>query len=389
MDGLQAGQLVLKKLNDAGYEAYFIGGMVRDQLLGRPIYDVDITTSAHPEVVISLFDRTLDIGIAHGTVTVLIEKIPVEVTTYRVESNYSDFRHPKQLAFTTSLDEDLLRRDFTINAIARNLDGQLYDPFQGLEDLKHKMLRAVGEANLRFQEDPLRMLRALRFVSKLGFQLEDETYLGIQRQRHLLKHLAKERVKKELAGLMEGADREQGIALGFATGVFEEFEDFRALKKYEAYSFNSLNQGLDLFVLAGLEVGDIQVFLNRWPFSKEEKKLIKLMKELKEAPMCQPYIQYRYGIRAAYLNHRITCFFSQEERVFMPCELVIGSRKDLDIKVAEILELSSRTKGPWTGQLLERIEFEVISGTLANEKMAILEFVRKQGALDGKKETKL
>ena len=381
MDLIAAGQYVLKKLCESGYEAYFIGGMVRDQWLGRPIYDIDITTSAKPDVVQSLFEQTLDIGKAHGTITVMIEKLPIEVTTYRVESDYSDYRHPNQLAFTTSLYEDLLRRDFTINAIAKNLEGQLYDPLNGLEDLKHKRLRAVGQASLRFKEDPLRMLRALRFVSKLEFQLEKETYLGIQEQRHLLKHLAKERVKKELTGLMEGPARNQGLTYGFTTGVFEEFEDFSHLKKYETYSFKPLDQGLDYFVLAGLETKDIQAFLNRWPLSKEEKKLIKLMKELVEAPKCQAYIQYRFGMKAAHLYHRVTAFLQQEVNAFVPCELVIRSRKDLDIRAAEVLQLSSRPKGPWLGQLLEQIEFEVITGQLMNEKLAILEFVKQQGAL--------
>ena len=204
MELLTIGKQVLKTLNAAGYEAYFVGGMVRDDLLKRPIYDIDITTSATPDVVMSLFEKTIATGLAHGTVTVIINKTPIEVTTFRVETGYSDYRHPTDVVFTSSLEEDLKRRDFTVNAIAKDINNQLYDPMGGLVDLKQKTLRCVGNPVERFTEDPLRMLRGIRFSSKLGFILEQDTLNGMKQTSSLIANISKERIKKELEGLVKG-----------------------------------------------------------------------------------------------------------------------------------------------------------------------------------------
>ena len=376
MELIDAGHEVLRKLNEAGYVAYFVGGMVRDRLLGREIYDIDITTAARPEQVQSLFERTYATGIAHGTITVIIEKIPVEVTTFRIESDYQDFRHPNQVVFTSSLVEDLQRRDFTINAIAQNIEGDILDPIRGLEDLKSKTLKAVGNAEVRFREDPLRILRGIRFVSKLGFRLDEEAYQAIKSQRQLMKHLAKERVKKELEGLMTGIYKEKAIQLIFETEIFEVFEVFKPLTKYKEYSFKSLVKGLDFFVLVGLEVEDIQKFVTEWPFSKKEKKMIQFIKTLINEPLQDAQIQYLYGIETRELYYRIRCFLEQETLSFKSIELPIKGRKDLDIKVSELIDAAGKPSGPWTGQMLAKIELKVILGELKNEKSEILEFVR-------------
>ena len=168
-------EYVLNTLRQNGYEGYIVGGCVRDSLLGLTPNDYDVTTNATPDVVQSLFPKTAPTGIAHGTVTVIIEKEPIEVTTFRSESGYSDSRHPDVTRFETDIKYDLSRRDFTVNAMAYNNEKGLIDLYGGSQDLKNKFLRAVGNPQKRFGEDALRILRLFRFASQLGFTIEKET----------------------------------------------------------------------------------------------------------------------------------------------------------------------------------------------------------------------
>lgn len=190
MSAKVSGQKVLKQLNEAGYGAYFVGGMVRDTLLGRAIYDADITTSATPAEVLALFDKTFATGLKHGTVTVVMDGVNVEVTTFRLDGKYLDHRWPDDVVFTRSLAQDLARRDFTINAMAQGLDEVIIDPFNGRQDLKRGLIRAVGVPKMRFEEDALRILRGIRFVAKLGFDIEAQTLAAMKKGRHLLANLS-------------------------------------------------------------------------------------------------------------------------------------------------------------------------------------------------------
>ena len=181
---------IIKQLNHCGYEACAVGGCVRDSLLGREPGDWDITTSAHPEQVKAVFRRTIDTGIAHGTVTVMIDKTGYEVTTYRIDGEYEDGRHPKEVEFTPDLIQDLKRRDFTINAMAYSPETGIVDAFGGMEDLKAGIIRCVGNPIDRFTEDALRILRAVRFSAQLGFEIEAETYEAIKTMVPNLRHRA-------------------------------------------------------------------------------------------------------------------------------------------------------------------------------------------------------
>lgn len=196
---------LLKTLETAGFEAWCVGGCVRDTLLGRQPGDWDVTTNALPEETLSVFgERAVPTGLKHGTVTVRMEGGTVEVTTYRVDGAYTDHRRPDSVTFTPSLTEDLRRRDFTVNAIAMNRMGELQDPFGGREDLEDRILRCVGDADRRFGEDALRILRGLRFAAVLGFEIEEETAASIHRNRELLRSIAAERVQVEFWKLLEG-----------------------------------------------------------------------------------------------------------------------------------------------------------------------------------------
>lgn len=193
---------VLTQLHKEGYEAYVVGGCVRDSIMGRCPNDWDITTSALPEEVKACFDRTIDTGIQHGTVTVRMDGESYEVTTYRIDGKYEDGRHPKEVTFTPNLEEDLKRRDFTINAMAYNPIDGLVDLYGGVNDIKTKQIRCVGDAISRFSEDALRMLRALRFSAQLDFEIEKETFLGIQRLAPTLEKISAERIQVELVKLV-------------------------------------------------------------------------------------------------------------------------------------------------------------------------------------------
>lgn len=195
-------KIILHTLEEAGYEAYVVGGCVRDSILGRSPDDWDITTSAKPEEVKALFRRTVDTGLIHGTVTVMLDKEGFEVTTYRVDGEYEDGRHPKEVSFTASLEEDLKRRDFTINAMAYNPKRGLVDLFGGIQDMENRIIRCVGNPLERFTEDALRILRAVRFSAQLGFSIEGETLKAISVLAPNLKYVSAERIQVELLKLL-------------------------------------------------------------------------------------------------------------------------------------------------------------------------------------------
>ncbi len=209
---------ILDVLHREGYEAYVVGGCVRDSILGRTPGDWDITTSASPQQVKALFARTVDTGIEHGTVTVMDGKDGFEVTTYRIDGVYEDCRHPKQVTFTRSLTEDLRRRDFTINAMAYSHETGLVDEFGGLEDLKNKVIRCVGDAKERFTEDALRMMRAIRFAAQLGFTLDESAKEAIREMADALAQISAERIQVELIKLLI-SPRPHWFRLAYETGI--------------------------------------------------------------------------------------------------------------------------------------------------------------------------
>ncbi len=191
-------EYIISTLENAGYEAFCVGGCVRDILLGRTPNDYDITTNALPNEIKELFCKTVDTGIKHGTVTVIIGKTPYEVTTYRTDGNYLDHRKPETVQFVSNIKEDLLRRDFTVNAIALKLNGDIVDYFGGVTDLKNKVLKAVGEPNKRFSEDALRILRLFRFSCRLNFKIEEETLKSALTLSATLNKISRERIANEL-----------------------------------------------------------------------------------------------------------------------------------------------------------------------------------------------
>ena len=214
-------QRIIETLTAAGFEAYAVGGCVRDSVLGRLPSDWDITTSATPYETKELFPRTFDTGIKHGTVTVLFDKEGFEVTTYRIDGDYEDSRHPKEVTFTSSLEEDLKRRDFTINAMAYNSKSGLIDIFGGMEDIEKGIIRCVGNAEERFTEDALRMLRAVRFSAQLGYRIEEATASAIRRLAPNLRHISAERIQAELVKLVTSTHPDY-LRTAYETGITKQ-----------------------------------------------------------------------------------------------------------------------------------------------------------------------
>lgn len=213
---------IIDRITAAGFEAYAVGGCVRDSILGRTPQDWDITTSARPEQVKALFPRTIDTGLQHGTVTVLLEREGFEVTTYRIDGKYEDSRHPTEVIFTPSLEEDLKRRDLTINAMAYNDEKGLVDIYGGLEDIQAQIVRCVGNPLERFEEDALRILRAIRFSAQLGYRIEEKTKGAIRQLAPSLKNISAERIQTELIKLITSPNPDY-LRVAFDCGVTKVF----------------------------------------------------------------------------------------------------------------------------------------------------------------------
>lgn len=227
-------KIIIDRLMENGYEAYAVGGCVRDSLLGKKPNDWDITTYAHPQKVKQLFKHTVDTGIQHGTVTVVMDNENFEVTTYRIDGEYEDNRHPKEVIFTSNLIEDLKRRDFTINAMAYNDESGLVDVFDGEKDLKDKIIRCVGNPIDRFSEDALRVLRGARFAAQLGFSIERETQTAMREKAADLQKISAERIQVELVKLLISPNPDLlrlAYELGITKIILPEFDKIMNIKQ--------------------------------------------------------------------------------------------------------------------------------------------------------------
>lgn len=246
-------KLIIRTINEAGYEAYAVGGCVRDRLLGKEPNDYDITTSATPEEIKALFRRTIDTGIQHGTVTIMLKDTGYEVTTYRIDGKYEDNRHPSSVSFTRSLREDLLRRDFTINAMAYNDDEGLVDLFGGQQDMEDKIIRCVGDPIKRFSEDALRIMRAVRFSAQLGYEIEPETLKAMSALASNLKDISMERIQVELVKLICSPHPEH-IKIAYEQGLTKVF-----MPEFDSMMETSQNHPHHMYSVGGHTIKTMEV----------------------------------------------------------------------------------------------------------------------------------
>ncbi len=380
---------ILRKLEKAGYEAVFVGGAVRDFLLQRPVTDVDIATSAEPFEVKQIFTHTVDLGIEHGTVLVLLGGRGFEVTTFRTESGYSDFRRPDSVKFVRSLYEDLKRRDFTINAMAMTEDGKLIDPFNGKEDLKKKIIRTVGSATERFSEDALRMMRAARFISQLSFELDLETKKAMQELAELLSYIAVERKLNEIDKLFAGTEKKKALAMLIETGLFTYLPGFYAqkqvLQEIIAFPINSLSEDQMWLLTAFMfEPDQVKEFLGKWRMSQKRiKRIAKGVHALKrfQKEGWHEVLLYEAGLDVAKDSAKVASVlnettFSVDEVAERWHSLPIKSRQELDVTGTDLIKWAEKPRGAWIKECLEQAEKAVLTQKVANRKSEIERWVR-------------
>lgn len=377
---------VMEKIEQAGFEAYFVGGSVRDVLLGQPIHDVDIATSAFPAEIKAIFPRTVDIGIEHGTVLVLFEEEQYEITTFRTESAYQDFRRPYQVSFVRSLEEDLKRRDFTINAFAVQDDGTVIDLFDGLADLERHVLRAVGDPHERFHEDALRMMRGLRFVSQLGFAFEEETFAAILENHSLLEKISVERIFIEFSKLLLGSHRNEAIRQFSATkcyrycpGMKEAKAGLMKFSQLVSIPFESAEAAWSV-LLDHLEipVDDIGSFMKAWKvsndFLRECRELVWGLQQRKLGAYT-PMALYRLGDRALTVETLLTYYGRPGEAgktALALAQLPIRSMRELTVNGNSLMQHFHKKAGPWLKDTLHYLERGVVEKRFANDAEVLL-----------------
>ncbi|GAB6990271.1 CCA tRNA nucleotidyltransferase [Paenibacillus pini] len=398
------GEQVLRILLDNGYEAYWVGGCVRDALMGRPVNDLDITTSALPEEVISLFERTVPTGMEHGTVTVLRGKFSYEVTTYRVEGAYENHRRPAEVSFVRKLSEDLLRRDFTMNAIARSLRGELVDPYGGAVDIEHGIIRCVGEAKLRFHEDALRMLRCIRFAAVFDYSIAYNTWKGLRRERNGISYIAVERIRTEMEKLMASSHPVKGLALlersgmmQFARIPFTYHPDHAVISLLDHVpDSETAVRWVILFNACGISGAEAARILKQWTFSNEriqeitsilyiDNEVIHCMNSISNEQMKIKWIQLtiQYGKVAAkrwLFLRNILNMGPTELTLAASCwlkDMTVYSLNELNITGTEVITVAERKSGPWVGDTLKHLLLKVASGDLDNDRTALIEEVKR------------
>ena len=382
---------VLQTLKEAGHEAVFVGGSVRDLVLGKEISDVDIATSATPEEVKSLFSHTVDVGIEHGTVLVLHHHDSYEVTTFRTEGTYQDFRHPDSVTFVRSLEEDLMRRDFTINALAVNDKEEIVDYFGGIEDLEREIIRCVGNPMERFNEDALRMMRAVRFAGQLGFSIESDTFNAIRTLKANLERVAVERMKVEFEKMILSPHRALAFRAFVESELYHSCPDFKEAKetllKLGEFPLEkmTITQAWILFAYyERLSIPQLRKVLKNWKSSNDQISTI--------LTGCQTLLARLEKEWDAFLAYECPEVLAIEVEQLLPGighseqlveleevyqQLPIRSMKDIQIDGFGVKEaLGLEKMGPIIGEVLQALQTEILSGRLANENTEIVSWIR-------------
>lgn len=413
---------VLRTLNNKGYDAYWVGGCVRDELLGRRVDDMDITTSASPEQVMELFANCIPTGLQHGTVTVRSGGFYFEVTTFRTESEYKDNRRPAAVHFVQDVKEDLQRRDFTMNALAVDRDGNIVDPFGGQLDIQDGRVRCVGLATERFGEDALRMLRCVRFASVFDFKIAHNTWKGLIRQKDLLQHIAMERVRTEMVKMMAGPHPLHGLELLFRSHALAHVKAPIRMERFNKDLLSNMEQLIEenvllrwsMLLIAGYYTRDeADALLRKWTFSNDDRSRISGVLQVEQ--LVKAVVQEQKDEEALRSEWIVTVLSSgrqatedwlmiqrllptgwREHEVLHEEQIVvIQSRgaawsqsmkvyelKDLHITGENVLQQLGRKGGPWLGQLMKHLLRETAIGNIANQHDMLTNEVKRVAADD-------
>lgn len=374
---------VIQQLEQHGYEAYLVGGAVRDYLIGKAVGDLDIATSAKPDQVIKVFDKVIPIGIEHGTVLVRFEQESFEITTFRTEGAYSDYRHPDSVNFVTDVTADLARRDYTVNAIAMARTGELVDPFDGRSAIEKKELATVGKAFDRFQEDPLRMMRGVRFVSQLGYKLDDDARKVMEDQRLWLARIAIERVAIEMEKLCRGKHVKTAVQLLQDTGLWEAmpiFKDHPKLMGKIANKMEPLGSLAEWVALCSLlSARPVLDWVKEWKLSnaikQDAQNLVRVLQSDLDA-----WAVYQLPVHLDTGYSRLVKIYKekdiQDKLSTLRNSLPIRNNSELAISGSDLISwFPERKKGSWIRDLLLAAEKAVVENRIPNDKKQLKEWV--------------
>lgn len=382
---------IITKIQQFGYRAYFVGGCVRDLLLNKEIGDVDFATSATPQEIMGIFDHVIPVGVEHGTVIVRYKHRSYEITTFRKEGKYSDQRHPDNVKFITTIEEDLKRRDFTINALAMDQYGKIIDLFNGKNDIKHHLIRTVGDGKERFMEDPLRIIRALRFSSQIGFSIEEKTKRAMIKVKPQIEKISVERILVEFQKLFAGDEVDKAIRYFIHLKIYEHvpiFKDHPKLVECFPKKWIPLNSFGAVITLLNYIYPKVTIteWIKAWKCSNAIKNVAHHLafaltyynqngidEWLVYTLPPRLYKQFSDVVTILFPNDPLT-----EKTMFTISErLPIHGKKELAIDGNDLLNLFPKNKkGRWVGEYIRTLEKKVVFGQIENNKNVLKEWIR-------------
>ncbi|HHA0454240.1 TPA: CCA tRNA nucleotidyltransferase [Staphylococcus aureus] len=383
---------ILEQIQDNGFEAYYVGGSVRDYVMGRNIHDIDITTSATPDEIESIFSHTIPVGKEHGTINVVFNDENYEVTTFRAEEDYVDHRRPSGVTFVRDLYEDLQRRDFTMNAIAMDTAYKLYDYFDGQQDINNRIIRTVGIAEERFQEDALRMIRCLRFQSQLSFDIAMETFEAMRTQMADIKFLSIERIVIELTKLMRGINVEESF------NHLKSLKAFNYMPYFEQLDMNQINvtEPIDLELLIAIVSVKFDINYSLKPLKlsnrqvKDINQYIQIMNALPSIITKEQLKMFVYDYDTNLIKNVMVAAdvlkandIQGHEPLIVNLQTIdetlhrlpMHNRKDMMVNGGALMAHLNAKSGPWLKDVLRQIEIAIVTGKVSNEETEILKWV--------------
>jgi len=358
---LESALKILEKIEENGFQAYIVGGFVRDYILGIESNDVDICTNARPKDIRSIFKDACLPTEEYGSMTVILKNIRFEITTFRKEQSYSNYRSPDSFEFIDDLEEDLKRRDFLMNTLCINRDGEILDFLGGREDIEKGIIRTVLDSDQKFSEDALRILRAVRFATVLGFKLSDEVRNSILKKKHLLKEISYQRKREELDRIFTSVNVKDGVTLLLELGLDHELE-LPALDKVS--NFDDL-----IGIWTQLQVTDL------YPFTNNEKDLMKNIEEALSLNNLNHLVLYKYGLYVNSIAANIKGI-SKKDVTYQYNNLPIHSRMDIALNGDEISVILKKEPGSYLKEIFTDLEEKILSLELKNEKEVLTSYIQ-------------
>ncbi len=351
---------LISRISESGFDAYIVGGFVRDYIMGIESNDIDITTSAKPKDLISIFEDGVIPKEDYGAVTVYYNNIRYEITTYRKEIGYVSNRRPDRVEYIEDLYDDITRRDFTVNSLCMDKNGNIIDLLGSRKDIDEHLIKCIGNPDEKFSEDSLRILRAIRFATVLDFNIDENTGKAINNQKHLLKNLSFYRKREELDKIFASKNVSRGIELLLEYGLDKELE------------IDNLNKITNPSNLIG--IWTILNVEDKYPFTNNEKNLMKDVRTLLDKNNLDPYNLYKYGL---YVNSVAGEMKGMDLKQISSRyqNLPIRSRKELDINAKDIMEIMNKEPGPYINEIMGDIEYNVLYSKLVNNKEEISEYI--------------